>query len=120
MGFKFPIIQLKLPLFLPETILFNASFGVFSNDDGTVFYLHCGQPVGMKEEEDHNSFRHKIASFNELGLCILTEEANTLNVSVHSIRRRCKQHRVDGEATFFCPDGRKGKSHKMLPFAEKL
>jgi transposase len=107
-------MQLKLPLFPPDTILFNASFGVFCND-GTVFYLHCGQPVGMHEKEDHNSFRHKIASFIELGLCTPGEVAKTLHVSVDSIRRCCKQYREDGEATFFGPDNRKGKSHKMLP-----
>ena len=107
-------MQLKLPLFPKETKLFNASFGVFSHE-GTVFYLHCGQPVGMHEAEDHNSFRHKIASFIELGLCTQSEVASTLHVSIDSIRRSCKQYREIGEAAFFAPDGRKGKSHKMLP-----
>jgi len=107
-------MQLKLPLFPHDTKLFNASFGVFSND-GIVFYLHCGQPVGMHEEENHNSFRHKIASFIELGLCTQSEVAKTLHVSVDSIRRCCKQYRENGEGTFFAPDVRKGKSHKMLP-----
>ncbi|HKG69584.1 MAG TPA: hypothetical protein VKA92_11995 [Segetibacter sp.] len=107
-------MQLKLPLFPRETKLFNASFGVFSYN-GTVFYLHCGQPVGMHDETDHNSFRHKIASYVELGLCTQSEVVQTLHVSADSIRRSCKQYRQNGEATFFAPDSRKGKSHKMLP-----
>jgi|SRR3954451_23082867 transposase len=107
-------MQLKLPLFPRETKLFNASFGVFSHD-GTVFYLHCGQPVGMHLEADHNSFRHKIATFIELGLCTQSQAAHTLHVSIDSIRRSCKQYRENGETTFFAPDIRKGKSHKMLP-----
>ncbi len=100
-------MQLKLPLFPKETKLFNSSFGLFSNG-GTVFYLHCGQPVGMHDEEDHNSFRHKIASFIELGLCTQSEVVSTLHVSPDSIRRCCKQYRQDGEAAFFAPDKRKG------------
>jgi transposase len=107
-------MQLKLPIFPHETKLFNASFGVFSQE-GTVFYLHCGQPVGMHEVEDHNSFRHKIASFIEVGLCTQSEVVNTLHVSADSVRRSCQQYRQNGEAAFFAPDGRKGKSHKMLP-----
>ena len=107
-------MQLKLPIFPHETKLFNGSFGVFTHG-GTVFYLHCGQPVGMHEEEDHNSFRHKIASFIEVGLCTQSEVVKTLHVSADSIRRSCKQYRENGEAAFFAPDGRKGKSHKMLP-----
>lgn len=107
-------MQLKLPIFPHETKLFNASFGVFSQG-GTVFYLHCGQPVGMHEEENQNSFRHKIASFIELGLCTQREVVQTLHVSTDSIRRCCKQYREKGEAAFFVSDGRKGKSHKMLP-----
>ena len=107
-------MQLKLPLFPKETKLFNASFGVFCINK-MVFYLHCGQPVGMHEEEDHNSFRHKIASFIDLGLCSQSEVVATLHVSVDSLRRSCKQYRQDGEASFFAPDKRKGKSHKMLP-----
>jgi transposase len=107
-------MQLKLPLFPKETKLFNASFGVFTHD-GTVYYLHCGQPVGMHEIENHNSFRHKIASFIELGLCTQSEVAKTLHVSIDTIRRSCKQYRENGEIAFFGPDARKGKSHKMLP-----
>lgn len=107
-------MQLKLPIFPHETKLFNPSFGVFLLK-GTVFYLHCGQPVGMHEEEDQNSFRHKIASFIEVGLCTQSEVVKTLHVSLDSVRRSCKQYREMGEAAFFAPDGRKGKSHKMLP-----
>jgi DNA-binding NarL/FixJ family response regulator len=107
-------MQLKLPLFPIETKLFNASFGVFSKD-GMVFYLHCGQPVGMHEEEDHNAFRNKIAGFVELGLCTQSEVVKTLHVSMDSVRRSCKQYREHGEAAFFAPDRRKGSSHKMLP-----
>ena len=108
-------MQLKLPLFPKDTQLFNSSFGVYSHN-GTVYYLHCGYPVGMHELGDHNSFRHKISGFIELGLCTQSEVANTLNVSIDSLHRSCKQYREDGEATFFAPDGRKGKSHKMLPY----
>jgi transposase len=111
---NFCFMQLKLPIFPVETKLFNSSFGVFSHE-GTVYYLHCGQPVGMHEEEDLNSFRHKIATFIELGLCTRSEAVKTLHVSPDSIRRCCKQYRENGEATFFAPDKRKGKSHKMLP-----
>src|SRR5215210_193776 len=111
---KFLGMQLKLPLFPKETRLFNSSFGLFSKG-GNVIYLHCGQPVGMHEEEDHNSFRHKIASFIELGLCTQSEVVSILHVSADSIRRCRKQYRQDGEAAFFAPDKRKGKSHKMLP-----
>lgn len=107
-------MQLKLPIFPHDTKLFNASFGVFVRE-GTVFYLHCGQPVGMHEEENYNSFRHKIASFVELGLCTQSEVVKTLHVSWDSVVRSCKQYRDVGEAAFFAPDGRKGKSHKMLP-----
>jgi len=107
-------MQLKLPLFPRETELFNASFGLFSQD-GTVYYLHCGQPVGMHEEEDINSFRHKIASFIELGLCTQRQVVNILHVSSDSVRRSCKLYREQGEAAFFAADKRKGKSHKMLP-----
>lgn len=107
-------MQLKLPIFPKETKLFNGSFGVFSVNN-TVFYLHCGQPVGMHEQDDHNSFRYKIASFIELGLCTRSEVVATLHVSADSIRRCCKQYRQQGEAAFFAPDNRKGKSHKMLP-----
>jgi len=107
-------MQLKLPIFPHETKLFNPSFGVFCHD-GFVYYLHCGQPVGMHADEDINSFRHKIASFIELGLCTQSEVVKTLHVSADSIRRSCKQYREDGEAAFFALDKRKGKSHKMLP-----
>lgn len=107
-------MQLKLPIFPRETKLFNGSFGVYSQD-GTVFYLHCGQPVGMHEEEDINGFRHKIATFIELGLCTQSQVVKTLHVSADIIRRSCKQYREQGEAAFFLADKRKGKSHKMLP-----
>ncbi len=106
-------MQLKLPIFPHDTKLFNASFGVFKKD-GTVFYLHCGQPVGMHEEEDQNSFRHKIASFIELGLCTQSEVAHTLHVSIDSIRRSCKQYRENGEAAFLHPIGEKVKATKCF------
>jgi hypothetical protein len=72
-------MQLKLPLFSRETKSFNASFGVLSVNK-TVFYLHCAQPVGMHDQEDHNSFRHKTASFIEWGLCTQSKVVATLHV----------------------------------------
>lgn len=111
-------MQLKLPLFSRETKLFNASFGVLRVNK-TVFYLHCGQPVGMHDQEDHNSFRHKIARFIESGLCTQSEVVATLHVSPDSIRRCCKQYRQDGEAAFFAPDKRKGKSPLKSAYSTK-
>ena len=106
--------QLLLPIFPKDTLYITPTLGV-REQDGTVIYLHSGVPIGDHEKGDHNKFRYITSNFLKQGLCKNVDLANTFHVSIDSVRRYKKRLIEQGDAAFFGPEHRHGRSHKLLP-----
>ncbi|WP_154671045.1 hypothetical protein [Proteiniphilum saccharofermentans] len=52
----------------------------FREQDGFVYYLHCGNPIYCHKKEDKNSYRHTMASLVINHLCTVGELSHALGV----------------------------------------
>lgn len=107
-------MQMNLPLFPRQTKLINPSLGVRVND-GFVYYLHNGNPIGCHNEQDLQSYRYICGSLVSNGLCTATELAAALGVKARSIQRYGQKYAKEGAKGFFQPKTRKGTAHKLTP-----
>lgn len=74
-----------------------------------------GMPIFSHEEGDLNRFRYITSNLILQGLCKNRDIVKTFHVSSQSVHRYKKILSEQGEAPFFSEDGRKGRSHKLLP-----
>lgn len=107
-------MQMNLPLFPTQTKLVNSCLGVRVND-GFVYYLHNGNPIGCHDEQDLQSYRYICGSLVSNGLCNATELAGALGVNARSIQRYAQKYAKEGAKGFFQPKTRKGTAHKLTP-----
>ena len=105
-------MQTQMPLFPETTKLINACTGILVKD-GTVFYLHNGEPISCHPKKDMNTFRYVMATLIETGLCKAGELSNTLGVPHRNINRYAKQYREKGAKSFFNKTERRGDCYKL-------
>jgi transposase len=110
-------MQTKLPFFPSNTTLINASVGLFEHD-GTVYYLHSGNPIYCHSRDDRNGYRFALANLVVNRLCTISELSSTLGEGRKNIERYAKAYREHGTGYFFERKERRGQCHKMTP--EKL
>lgn len=110
-------MQLQLPFFPSDTKLINSSVG-FREQDGTVYYLHNGNPIYCHGKYDRNCYRFVLASLVVNGLCKICELCVALGEGRKNIERYAKAYREQGAGYFFERKERRGQCYKMTP--EKL
>jgi len=114
---KSQFMQTQLPLFPGDTQLINDSVG-FREQDGTVYYLHNGNPIYCHSKDDHNSYRFILANLAVNNLCTISELSSALDTGRKNIERYAKAYREQGAAYFFSRKETRGQCYKMTP--EKL
>jgi hypothetical protein len=110
-------MQTQLPFFPTHTKLINDSVG-FREHDGTVFYLHNGNPIYCHAKDDRNGYRFALANLVLNGLCKICELCDALGEGRKNIERYTKALREHGTGYFFARKERRGQCYKMTP--EKL
>jgi transposase len=110
-------MQYQLPFFPTNTKLINHSVG-FREQDGTVYYLHNGNPIYCHSVSDRNGYRFVLANLVVHGLCKISELCEALGEGRKNIERYAKAFREHGSEYFFARKERRGQCHKMT--AEKL
>jgi DNA-binding CsgD family transcriptional regulator len=106
--------QILLPLFPPDTRMITHTLGV-REQNGTVYYLHSGEPIFSHDPGDMNMFRYITSNLILQGRCTNQDIVDTFHVSVDSVSRWKKKLTEEGEKAFFKPEMRHGRSHKLLP-----
>jgi len=110
-------MQLQLPIFPANTKLINASLG-FREQDGTVYYLHNGNPIYCHAKDDRNGYRFILANLVVNRLCKICELCDALGEGRKNIERYVKAYRDHGIGHFFERKERRGQCYKMT--SEKL
>jgi transposase len=105
-------MQKQLPFFPPHTKLINGSVG-FREQDGTVYYLHNGNPIYCHCKEDRNGYRFALASLIVNKLCTISELSSSLGEGRKNIERYAKSYREKGSSYFFNRKETRGQCHKM-------
>jgi biotin operon repressor len=107
-------MQTQFPFFPSDTKLINATVG-FREYDGTVFYLHNGNPIYCHCATDRNGYRFALANLVVNGLCRICELCEALGENRKNIERYSKALREHGTGHFFARTERRGRCYKMLP-----
>jgi hypothetical protein len=107
-------MQTQLPFFPPSTKLINNTVG-FSEDNGTVYYFHNGNPIYCHSKADHNGYRFILANLVVNGLCTIGELSASLGTGRKNIERYAKAYRENGAGYFFGRKETRGQCHKMTP-----
>jgi DNA-binding transcriptional ArsR family regulator len=110
-------MQMQLPFFPSDTKLINASVG-FREQDGTVYYLHNGNPIYCHVKDDRQGYHFALASLTVNKLCTISELSCALGEGRKNIERYTKAYREKGAGHFFERKERRGDCYKMTP--EKL
>jgi hypothetical protein len=110
-------MQLQLPFFPPDTKLINATLG-YREHDGTVYYLHNGNPIYCHGKTDRNGYRFILANLVVNHLCKICELCDALGEGRKNVERYAKAYRQQGAGYFFERKERRGQCYKMTP--EKL
>jgi len=110
-------MQTQLPFFPSETKLINSTVG-FREQDGTVYYLHNGNPIYCHEKNDRNGYRFILANLVVNKLCRICDLCDALGEGRKNIERYVKSYREAGAGYFFERKERRGQCYKMTP--EKL
>jgi DNA-binding transcriptional ArsR family regulator len=105
-------MQTQLPFFPVNTKLINDSVG-FREQDGTVYYLHNGNPVYCHAKEDRNSYRFIMGSLVVNELCTISELSTALGEGRKNIERYAKAYREKGAVYFFRRKETRGQCYKM-------
>jgi len=107
-------MQMQLPFFPTNTKLINATLG-FREQDGTVYYLHNGNPIFCHSKNDLNGYRFQLANMVVNRLCTIGELSTALGIGRKNIERYVKSYREHGAAHFFERKEQRGNCHKMTP-----
>jgi transposase len=107
----------KLPFFPSNTKMINTWLGLFERD-GTVYYVHGGNPVYCHSKDDRNGYRFALANLVVNKLCTISELCTALGEHRKNIERYAKSYREHGTGYFFHRVERRGQCYKMT--AEKL
>jgi DNA-binding CsgD family transcriptional regulator len=107
-------MQMQLPFFPTNTKLINCSLG-FKEQDGTVYYLHNGNPIFCHSKSDLNGYRFQLANMVVNNLCTITELSLALGINRKNIERYCKSLRDYGIEYFFQRKEQRGQCYKMTP-----
>ena len=110
-------MQGKLPFFPPKTKMINCWVG-FVERDGTVYYVHGGDPIYCHLKDDRNGYRFALANLVVNKLCTISELCTALGENRRNIERYAQALRKHGTAYFFERKDERGQCHKMTP--EKL
>ena len=105
---------MQLPLFPTDTRLINSTVG-FREQDGTVFYLHNGNPIFCHVKDDRNGYRFQLANMVVNKLCSISELSVALGEGRKNIERYAKAYREDGAGYFFERKERRGQCYKITP-----
>jgi DNA-binding transcriptional ArsR family regulator len=105
-------MQTQLPFFPPCTKLINDSVGFFEQD-GTVFYLHNGNPIYCHAQDDRNGYRFALANLVVNKLCMISELCTALGEGRKNIERYAKAYRENGAGYFFKRKETRGQCYKM-------
>jgi len=105
-------MQMQLPFFPTETKLINDSVG-FREQDGTVYYLHNGNPIYCHAKSDRNGYRFALASLVVNRLCLISELCSALGENRKNIERYAKSYREKGAGYFFKRKETRGQCYKM-------
>lgn len=105
--------QLLLPLFSEDTQMLTPTLGVREHS-GSVYYLHSGMPIYSHLSGDLMKFRYITSNLIVQGLCCNCDVERVFHVSSSSVQRWKKALLEEGEAAFFKPEKRHGRSHKLV------
>ena len=106
-------MQLQLPLFPIESKLISSCVGVYEQD-GLVQYIVNGLPVFSHAKDDLQAFKYITSTLIKQKLCKMVEVEKTFGVSTDLVQRSVKKLLQEGEAGFFSPENRHGRSHKII------
>jgi biotin operon repressor len=107
-------MQMQLPIFPTNTKLINDTVG-FREQDGTVYYLHNGNPIYCHVKTDLNSYRFILASLIKNKLCTIGELSKALGIGRKNIERYVKSLREHGAEYFFERKEQRGQCYKFTP-----
>lgn len=111
--------QLRLPLFLEESLPLGDEIQVLRDDDhNRVWYFVHAAPVYSHAIDDVASFRAVTSALCDHGLCKLVDVERAFSVSAISVKRALKQYRLQGTASFYLK--RKPKSTARVWTSERL
>ena len=110
-------MQSQLAFFPEQTKLINDCVG-FREQDGTVYYLHNGNPIYCHSTSDRNGYRFSLANLVVNKLCTISELSEALGEGRKNIERYAKAYREKGAGWFFERKERRGQCYKMTE--EKL
>ena len=101
-------MQGKLPFFPTDTKMITSRVGYYEQD-GTVYYLHGGNPIYCHAKNDRNGYRFTLANLVENKLCKISELCSALGEGRKNIERYAKALRENG-AGYFLNAGRHAAS----------
>jgi len=110
-------MQGKLPFFPTNTKMITTWVGYYELD-GTVYYLHGGNPIYCHAKDDRNGYRFALANLVENKLCKISEICSALGEGRKNIERYAKALRENGAGYFFERKETRGQCYKMT--SEKL
>jgi len=105
-------MQTQLPFFPTHTQLINDSVGI-REQDGTVYYLHNGNPIYCHLKDNRNGYRFALANLVVNRLCLISELCTALGEGRKNIERYAKAYREHGAEYFFARKERRGQCYKM-------
>ncbi len=105
-------MQTQLPFFPSNTKLINATLG-FREQDGSVYYLHNGNPIYCHSNDDRDGYRFILANLVVNHLCTISELCSALGERRKNIERYAKAYREQGAGYFFSRKETRGQCHKM-------
>ena len=107
-------MQTKLPFFPANTKMITSWVGFYEHD-GTVYYLHCGNPIYCHLKDDHNGYRFALANLVVNKLCTISELCTALGERRRNVERYARSLREHGTAYFFERKDNRGQCYKMTP-----
>jgi hypothetical protein len=110
-------MQTQLPIFPTDIKLINDSVGL-REQEGTIYYLHNGNPIYCHFKDDRNGYRFALANLVVNKLCTISELCIYLGEGRKNIERYSKSYREQGTGYFFARKERRGQCYKMT--TEKL
>jgi len=110
-------MQGKLPFFPQNTKMITSWVG-FCERDGTVHYLHGGNPIYCHSKDDQDGYRFCLANLVVNNLCTISELCAAHSERRRNIERYVQALRKHGTAYFFERKDNRGQCYKMTP--EKL
>jgi hypothetical protein len=100
------------PLFPTNTKLIKSTVG-FREQDGTVYYLHNGNPIYCHSIDNRNGYRFILANLVVNKLCKISELSVAMGEGRKNIERYAKAFREQGAGYFFGRKERRGQCYKM-------